>query len=935
MSTSLINKERFIPSRLSNLAVWLDGADPSTILQGGGYITKWKDKSKNENDFFTGVIPPVIPFPTITVNFNNPTSEFYTVPTSSYNYSVYVVVKGAGGGRCQFGGGGGNGGYAAYTFNNVPPTTSILVGVGAKGDFGPFSTPAGGGQASSVTISSLTITAGGGGGGGSPDDDYPPGGSGTGGYGGGGGRTGGGGPGTAGANELVSGLVVTTGGGADGNTDGSVMIILTPLAESQSVIYENPGVFFPARNYAVCSKLSSLAKSKTMIAVYRCSNSACSINIGLGPATNVNPPLFGICQTGGNTLYSPYLPLPGNLTFTPTNYTAINYAFASYDASQYTLTGMSGFNNLSLKAVTLNGTMTEDAGIVIGTTTGVYTSSNFTLYELIATSNALTSSDRQDVEGYLAAKWGLSAQLPSFHPYKNFEPSGDQWIPPTLPTAISGLVSWLDMTYPGQTNTNIVDRISGSFTVNVGSGNQFQLSNINNLPSLYFPGNSSNYLYKTSLPPTAEGSVLFVFNITDTRSDMPILAWRASSGTAPWGPLLTYSGGQTLTLQNNYAGTTGSDITPVTLPMATGTNLVFFAWDKTNFYLSVNGGIPVVRSNAIPGSATTMYIGTNLGGSNSPTMNFGELVVYNQYFEQSERQLLEGYLAWKRSIMSKLPNDHPFSKESPIGATVSETGALNIPAQIASLTTWLDAADSATIILKDGLLVQQWYDKSATSDIFTGDNFPAYTNTPPGSPSSPGVYFSGFNFLRGTVDAAIGSGVGTCFMVATIGNNVQVFMGGYVSKTPKNGDSFGLMSVDKSITSPIQGVDRVNRNPLPGTLTLNTTPTVLFARINATINPPTGDGSYGFATPVNQTEIIRGTETLLQPSVPSQSPWNLGYIETNPAPQDSYIHEFLCFSDSFTDSQRFVVEGYLAWKWGIQSQLPVGHLYKNARPQSA
>ena len=935
MSTSLINKERFIPSRLSNLAVWLDGADPSTILQGGGYITKWKDKSKNENDFFTGVIPPVIPFPTITVNFNNPTSEFYTVPTSSYNYSVYVVVKGAGGGRCQFGGGGGNGGYAAYTFNNVPPTTSILVGVGAKGDFGPFSTPAGGGQASSVTISSLTITAGGGGGGGSPDDDYPPGGSGTGGYGGGGGRTGGGGPGTAGANELVSGLVVTTGGGADGNTDGSVMIILTPLAESQSVIYENPGVFFPARNYAVCSKLSSLAKSKTMIAVYRCSNSACSINIGLGPATNVNPPLFGICQTGGNTLYSPYLPLPGNLTFTPTNYTAINYAFASYDASQYTLTGMSGFNNLSLKAVTLNGTMTEDAGIVIGTTTGVYTSSNFTLYELIATSNALTSSDRQDVEGYLAAKWGLSAQLPSFHPYKNFEPSGDQWIPPTLPTAISGLVSWLDMTYPGQTNTNIVDRISGSFTVNVGSGNQFQLSNINNLPSLYFPGNSSNYLYKTSLPPTAEGSVLFVFNITDTRNDTPILAWRASSGTAPWGPLLTYSGGQTLTLKNNYAGTTGSDITPVTLPMATGTNLVFFAWHNTNFYLSVNGGTPVVGSNAIPGSATTMYIGTNLGGSNSPTMNFGELVVYNQYFEQSERQLLEGYLAWKRSIMSKLPNDHPFSKESPIGATVSETGALNIPAQIASLTTWLDAADSATIILKDGLLVQQWYDKSATSDIFTGDNFPAYTNTPPGSPSSPGVYFSGFNFLRGTVDAAIGSGVGTCFMVATIGNNVQVFMGGYVSKTPKNGDSFGLMSVDKSITSPIQGVDRVNRNPLPGTLTLNTTPTVLFARINATITPPTGDGSYGFARPVNQTEIIRGTETLLQPSVPSQSPWNLGYIETNPAPQDSYIHEFLCFSDSFTDSQRFVVEGYLAWKWGIQSQLPVGHLYKNARPQSA
>jgi hypothetical protein len=368
--------------------------------------------------------------------------------------------------------------------------------------------------------------------------------------------------------------------------------------------------------------------------------------------------------------------------------------------------------------------------------------------------------------------------------------------------------------------------------------------------------------------------------------------------------------------------------------MTSGTNLVFFAWDYTNFYLSVNGGIPVIGSNAIPGSATTMYIGANTTTGRTPIMNFGELVVYNQYFERSERQLLEGYLAWKWALQGNLPLNHPFSKESPTGATVSETGALNIPAQIASLTTWLDAADSTTINLKSGFLVQQWYDKSATSDIFTGDDLPTYTNTPTGSPSLPGVYFSESNSLRGTVNAAIGSGVGTCFMVATVGNNAQVFMGGYVDGTPRNGNSFGLMSVDKVITSPIQGVDRVNRNPLLGGL-FNTNPTtVLFARMNATIDPPTGDGSYSFKTPVNQTEVINNIQKVWQPSVPLPSPWNLGFISTNPAPQDSYIHEFLCFSESFTDTQRFVVEGYLAWKWGIQSQLPVGHPYKNARPQS-
>lgn len=713
---------------------------------------------------------------------------------------------------------------------------------------------------------------------------------------------------------------------ADRSSNGNNFTITSGTPTISATTTGQPSVFFPRGVQMKSTSSPTTFSSKSFVAVYQCPTVGSAMNIGIG--SNTNSSAFGICQSN-NLLYSPYQYGVGDISFGVANYTGMNYAFASFNASTNIITGVPGFNNLSTAAVAFQNKAFVTP-FYIGSSTSLYTSSGFHLCEFIATSNALTPSDRQDVEGYLAAKWGLSAQLPSYHPYKNFQPSGDQWIPPTLPTTISGLVSWLDMTYPGQTIASIFDRVSGSFTVNVGSGNQFQISNINNLPTLYFPGTNNSYLYKNSLPPTAEGSVLFVFNITDTRSDLPILAWRASTGTPPWGPLLTYSGLQTLTLQNNYVGTTDEDKFPVTFPMATGTNLVFFAWDNTNSYLSVNGGTPVVGSNAIPGSATTMYVGTNIGTCNSPTMNFGELVVYNQYFEQSERQLLEGYLAWKWSIVSKLPSGHPFSKISPIGATVSETGALNIPAQIGSLTTWLDAADSSTIKLQ-GTSVNEWSDKSATSDVFTGSNLPTYSNT--GGPFLPGVYFEGANSLRGTVNAAIQSGVGTCFMLATIiGNNGQVFTGGYVSGTPKIGDSFGLMCVDKSVTCPFQSDARVNRNPLLGTL--NTAPTVLFARMNTSGIPSTGEGSYGFATPVNQKEIIRDTETFWQPSVPSASPWNLGFISTNPALQDFYLHEFLCFSEYFTESQRFVVEGYLAWKWGIQSQLPMEHPYKNARPQS-
>jgi hypothetical protein len=669
--------------------------------------------------------------------------------------------------------------------------------------------------------------------------------------------------------------------------------------------------------------------SKSFVAVYQCPTVASAMNIGIG--SNMDSSAFGLCQSN-SVLYSPYQYVVGDISFSVPSYTGMNYAFASFNVSTNSITGVPGFNDLSTAAVAFQN-KAVNTPFYIGSSTTLYTSSGFHLCEFIATSNALSSTDRQSVEGYLASKWGLLDQLPFSHPYKNFQPSGDQWIPPTLPTTILGLVSWLDITYPGQTTASIADRVGGSFTVNVGSGNQFQLSNINNLPSLYFPGNSSNYLSKPSLPSSAEGSVLFVFNISDTRSDLPILTWGASTGTAPWGPLLTYTAGTTLKLQNNYAGATGSDTTPLTLAMTSGTNLVFFAWDYSNFYLSVNGGIPVIGSNAIPGSAERIYIGGNVTGSVFPRMNFGELVVYNQYFEKSERQLLEGYLAWKWALQGTLPPNHPFSKISPTGATVLDTDALNTPAQIASLTTWLDAADSDTILQSSGK-VTTWYDKSATSDVFLGTTTTAPTYSTTNGPYLPGVYFSGQNALRGTVSAAIASGVGTCFMLATISGNGQVFTGDYVSSTtPAVGKSFGLMCVNKDVTCPLQSDARVNRNPLPGVL--STTTSILYSQMNAAITPKIGVGSYGFGTPTNVVSTVNGQSVSWQPSVPSSSPWNLGYIGTNPALQDFYLHEFLCFSEYFTESQRFVVEGYLAWKWRIQSQLPLGHPYKNVRPVDA
>lgn len=42
-----------------------------------------------------------------------------------------------------------------------------------------------------------------------------------------------------------------------------------------------------------------------------------------------------------------------------------------------------------------------------------------------------------------------------------------------------------------------------------------------------------------------------------------------------------------------------------------------------------------------------------------------------------------------------------------------------------------------------------------------------------------------------------------------------------------------------------------------------------------------------------------------------------------------FIGELVAFADP---NDQEIVEGYLAWKWGLETNLPVGHPYKNSRP---
>jgi hypothetical protein len=48
--------------------------------------------------------------------------------------------------------------------------------------------------------------------------------------------------------------------------------------------------------------------------------------------------------------------------------------------------------------------------------------------------------------------------------------------------------------------------------------------------------------------------------------------------------------------------------------------------------------------------------------------------------------------------------------------------------------------------------------------------------------------------------------------------------------------------------------------------------------------------------------------------------------------QEGLIGEFIAIKGTVSVEERQKIEGYLAWKWGLQESLPIGHPYKNNAP---
>ena len=506
------------------------------------------------------------------------------------------------------------------------------------------------------------------------------------------------------------------------------------------------------------------------------------------------------------------------------------------------------------------------------------------------------------------------------------------------------------------------------------SGNLFVTGYYGAALTLY---NSGGTQTKT-LPFAGGSSDCFLAKYSSDGTSVMWAAQIASTGGNDYGyGVATDSGGNVfvtgyynaaLTLYNT-SGTTGATLAN------TGGNDVFLAKYSSTGYIV--GGTPassnVVVDNTYTGTTLSPYInGSNqtaltatvatatgfyVGG---PTNYFNgsvsEILIYNNTLTANQRQSVEGYLASKWGVKSRLPTTHPFYVTRAFNRAFS-------PLDIPNCMLWLDGADATTMTPAptSGSTVTAWKDK-ASSYSFTNT---AVANegglasvVGPTFVSTGGLLFSNSSATVASGECALGisssaSGVGTnaspLFKIPTQGatlfvassalsNNLYRAMAwvgsAQVGASPNNSNVW--FSLEMGVSSGgIIGMDYNGTawsqlyQPTTGNYS-----TALGARIDCLVSAPGASAtgiftngsliSYGYATsytsafsnfPVNQVFIGGYTSSV----------WgNRNYCGT--------IYELIFFNSGLTTTQRQRVEGYLAQKWNMVSGLPATHPYKTIPP---
>jgi hypothetical protein len=461
---------------------------------------------------------------------------------------------------------------------------------------------------------------------------------------------------------------------------------------------------------------------------------------GTGPHGGASPPnTYGIdLAPVANIIFCPYVYTGSDVTAYGVPNTNMYSLYSYYDSSTSTVGGIVNFTLTASNSTTLNTSATPwylglrpDGGFSIS----AY------VCEIIHYNSILTTPQRQQVESYLAQKWGLRQQLPQGHPGTRgiVYPSDPVNLLVRVPyqsaftPSVAGTVSmWLDGADPagtgikpsnGATVSTWIDKSgSGKNLTAVGTPTYVTASS-----SVYLNGGS--YLQNTNFNFT--NYTLFIVSVQ--ASDQGPLYTTTTSGAGSSGFFPRYSNG------NYYLATSDGDgWLSAASTFLNGTTYIYSIQYNSlnNINLWSNGSIlPVITGTAGTLTRNMFILGKrNVGGfQENMTGNVFEVVQYNSDLGQTSRQQVEGYLAWKWGLQANLPVNHPYKNAAP---NITNQFGISRPANVLPIPPITISARSRSVIqvlISSGLLVRYRMNESSGSTLI--DSVAGNNITIGGSPS--------------------------------------------------------------------------------------------------------------------------------------------------------------------------------------------------------
>jgi len=513
--------------------------------------------------------------------------------------------------------------------------------------------------------------------------------------------------------------------------------------------------------------------------------------------------------------------------------------------------------------------------------------------EIIVYFSELTTAQRQQVEGYLAHKWGLVG------------PS------PTVPLSIPGCQLWLDGTDPAGTGTPPADGATVSTWVDK-SGNGYNATAApsrtvgtysTSFRAVNFPNSTTGYITNYSAAPTNE-TMFVVFNNPSPSGNNNIIIGGVS-GARSLGAGYTNAGN----------GTVGNLNTQVVWLASTGTytagTTVFTTsqFTPSSNSVSLNGG--TFSTGGAPGftAGRVTYLGVDATNPVYYYIGYAmEILFYNSVLTTTQRQTIESYLAKKWSIgsASTISLTHPFYSVRPHLRVFR-------PIDVPGCQLWLDAADSSVITIATG--VSQWRDKSGNANNLTQST----TGNQPTHASSL-ITFESNKYLNIPVSVLNNLPTWSLFFVI----NPTSSSNWILAKQRDFVDTYNVLSMTLN-TNNGGGIQTGStgflywRSMNAGTQAVSTAAitTSTLQIINLTYD---GTNLYLSKNGVLE-KTTAGTFAIQNDTTPSTytlgvSIYPGGQI-LNPGTTNFSLGEMMIYTSALTSSQRQQIEGYLAHKWGL------------------